>query len=214
MLNGVIEARRRDPQDDIITMLVQSEYAGDGEPLRLTDAEISGFARLILTAGSGTTWRQLGILLTALLRDPDQLELLRNDRGLLAQAIDEALRWEPTDPVFRRLVTRDVTLDGVDLPAGSILEMNLGAANRDPRRWPDPDRYDLLRERKANVGFAGGPHVCLGRHVATAEMTVAMNAVLDRLPGLAFDPTAAEPRIVGLEHRGPTPIHVTFDSAA
>ncbi len=210
LLADVIADRRRHPQDDVITMLVESEVEENGERHLLSDEEVLGFARLILTAGSGTTWRQLGILLVALLRDPATLDAVRDDRSLLRGAIEEAVRWEPTDPIFRRLVTRDVTLCGVDLPAGAVLEMNLGAANRDPQRWDDPDRFDVRRPPRANLGFAGGPHICLGMHVARAEMVVAMNAVLDRLPNLGFDPAAPSARIIGLEHRGPNGVPVVF----
>ncbi|MFI5047061.1 MAG: cytochrome P450 [Acidimicrobiia bacterium] len=210
MLRRVIEDRRAVPQDDVITMLVESELEEDGTRHLLTDDEIFGFARLILTAGSGTTWRQLGILLLELLNDPESLDAVRDDRTLLRRAVDEAVRLEPTDPIFRRLVTRDVTLAGVDIPAGAVIEMNLGAANRDPARWDDPERFDVRREPKPHLGFAGGPHVCLGMHVARAEMLVAMNAVLDRLPNIRFDPEAPPPRIIGLEHRGPNRIPVVF----
>jgi cytochrome P450 len=215
MLRRVIEDRREHPQDDVITMLVETEIEDGGERHLLTDDEIFGFSRLILTAGSGTTWRQLGILLLALLKDPALLDAVRADRELLRRAIDEVVRWEPTDPIFRRLTTDDVTLCGVEIPAGAIVEMNLGAANHDPERWPDhPERFDPTREPKPNLGFAGGPHVCLGMHVARAEMWVAMNAVLDRLPDLRLDPQAPNTRIIGLEHRGPNGIPVLFGEVA
>ena len=214
MLHRVIEARRAEPQDDVITMLVESELEEDGERHLLTDDEIYGFARLILTAGSGTTWRQLGILLVALLHDPPLLDAVRDDRELLRRAIDEVMRWEPTDPIFRRLVTEDVELCGVAIPAGAVVEMALGAANRDPDRWDEPERFDPYRVPKPNLGFAGGPHVCLGMHVARAEMFVAMNAVLDRLPNVRIDPEAPPVRIIGLEHRGPNGIPVVFGETA
>lgn len=210
MLKRVIEDRRANPQDDVITTLVQTEIEEDGERHLLTDEEIYGFSRLILTAGSGTTWRQLGILLIGLLKDPSLLDEVREDRELLRRAIDEAVRWEATDPIFRRLVTQDVELCGVDIPAGAVVEMVLGAANRDPARWDDPDRFDPHRPAKVNVGFAGGPHICLGMHVARAEMWVAMNAVLDRLPNLRLDPDVPNARIIGLEHRGPNAVPVVF----
>jgi len=210
MLRRVIEERRREPRDDLITLLVETELDDHGERHLLTDDEIYGFARLILTAGSGTTWRQLGILLVGLLHRPQLLDAVRDDRELLRRAIDEAVRWEATDPIFRRLVTEDVTLCGVDIPAGAIVEMNLGAANHDPTRWERPDEFDPRRPPRPNVGFAGGPHVCLGMHVARAEMWVAMNAVLDRLPNLRIDPEAPPVRIIGLEHRGPNGIPVVF----
>ena len=120
------------------------------------------------------------------------------------------MRWEPTDPIFRRLVTEDVTLCGVEIPAGAVIEMNLGAANHDPARWESPEVFDPYREVRPNVGFAGGPHICLGMHVARAEMWVAMNAVLNRLPHLRLDPEVPNVRIVGLEHRGPNGIPVLF----
>jgi cytochrome P450 len=210
MLRRVIEDRRAQPQDDLITLLVETELDEGGERHLLTDEEIYGFARLILTAGSGTTWRQLGILLVGLLQRPHLLDAVRDDRDLLRRAIDEAVRWEATDPIFRRLVTEDVTLCGVDIPVGAIVEMNLGAGNHDPSRWEQPEQFDPYRAPKPNLGFAGGPHVCLGMHVARAEMWVAMNAVLDRLPNLRIDPDAPEVRIIGLEHRGPNGIPVVF----
>lgn len=211
MLRRVIESRRVDPQDDVISELVRSELDEGQVRQRLSDDEIFGFARLILMAGSGTTWRQLGILLVALLREPELLEEIRSHRELIGRAIDEAVRWEPTDPIFRRRALKDVELCGVTIPAGAIVEMNLGAANRDPERWEQPERFDPSRAVKPHLGFAGGPHVCLGMHVARAEMAVALEAVLDRLPGLRFDPDAAEVRIIGLEHRGPNRIPVVFD---
>jgi cytochrome P450 len=215
MINGilhrVIRERRENPQDDVITVLAQSEITENGEKHLLTDQDISAFSRLILTAGSGTTWRQLGILLVTLLKDPALLEAVREDRVLLNNAIDEIVRWDSTDPIFRRLTSRDVELCGVQIPAGSVVEMVLGAANRDPARWDDPERFDPHRAAKPNLGFAGGPHVCLGMHVARAEMRVAMNAVLDRLPNLRFDPSVPEPRVIGLEHRGPNGVPVVFD---
>ena len=195
-------------------MLVESEIDEDGVRNLLTDEEILGFSRLIVVAGSGTTWRQLGILLTALLREPALLDALREDRSLVRRAVEEVMRWDCTVPIFRRLTTRDVDLCGTMIPAGSVVELNLGAANRDPERWDDPDRFDPARPPKVNLGFAGGPHVCLGMHVARAEMQVALDAVLDRLPNVRFDDAAPPTRIVGLEHRGPTRLDVVFDPVA
>ncbi len=210
MLKRVIEERRAEPRDDVITMLVQSEIEEDGRRHFLTNDEIYGFARLILTAGSGTTWRQLGILLVALLRQPALLDAVRRERETLRGAIEEVLRWEPTATIIRRLVVRDVELCGVKIPSGSVIELNMGAANRDPTRWQDPDRFDPYRNVEPNLAFISGPHVCLGMHVARAEMTVAMNAVLDRLPKLRFDADAPEARVIGLEHRGVNGVPVVF----
>jgi len=213
VLQRVIEERRADPQDDLITTLVETEIDEDGQRHLLSDEEIHGFARLILTAGSGTTWRQLGILLVALLQQPALLDAVRDDRELMRRAVDEALRWDSTAAIIRRLVTRDVELCGVAIPAGAVLELNLCAADRDPARWDDPDRFDPYRPAKPHLAFISGPHVCLGMHVARAEMIVAMDAVLDRLPNLRFDPEAPHAKIIGLEHRGPNGVPVLFGPA-
>jgi cytochrome P450 len=212
-LKATIEDRRAHPRDDLITVLVQSELTEDGRRHLLTDDDILAFSRLLLTAGSGTTWRQMGIVFAALLSDQGALDAVRRDRSLVPAAVEEAVRWEPIDPILRRLVIRDTTLGGLDLPAGCVLELNLGSANRDPARWTDPDRFDIGRPARSHLGFATGPHVCLGMHLARAEMTVALNAALDRLPGLRLDGAHTAPRIVGLEHRGPTRIHVSFSPA-
>ncbi|MFG1921960.1 cytochrome P450 [Cryptosporangium sp. NPDC048952] len=207
----IVAARRRAPKDDLISILVQAEMTDDdGVVHRLSDAEINSFAFLLLAAGSGTTWKQLGSTLTALLQRPDVLEQVRNDRKLLRPAIEESLRWMATDPMFSRYVTRDVDFHGVTLPAGSVLHLCIGAANRDPARWPDPDTYDIHRRLRASFAFGGGAHVCLGMHVARAEMTVGLNALLDRLPGLRLDPDAEPPRFIGMYERGATEIPVVF----
>ena len=200
------------PADDMMSVFTDGKLVdADGVTRPLTEDEILGYCRLLLAAGTGTTWRQLGITLFALLSNPDQLDAVQRDRTLLRAAIEESVRWEVTDPTFHRLVTRDVELGGVTVPEGAVLEMCLSAANRDPSRWDDPDVYDLRRPMLPHSGFAGGPHVCLGLHVARAELTVAVSGVLDRLANLRIDATAGEPvRIVGQEHRGVNALPVVF----
>ncbi|MEU6644395.1 cytochrome P450 [Saccharomonospora sp. NPDC046836] len=207
----VIAERRAKPGDDLITKLVQATMRGsDGRARGLTDEDVLAYARLLLTAGSGTTWRQLGITLWALLNHPDQLEAVRRDRKLVRLAVEESLRWEVTDPTFFRRVLADTTLGGVDIPAGARVSLCLSAANHDPKRWPDPDRFDIFRKLRPHLSFAGGPHVCLGMHVARAEMSVALNAILDRLPNLRWDPEASRPVLMGLHMRGPNELPVVF----
>ena len=209
----IIAARREQPQDDLISVLVEAEVRDeDGQTHRLTDAEINSFTMLLLTAGSGTTWKQMGITLAALLQRPDVLAAVRADRALLRNAVEESLRWQPTDPMFSRWVTEDTELEGVTLPKGGVVHLCVGAANRDPARWDDPDTYDITRSPKPSFGFGGGPHVCLGMHVARAEMVTGINAVLDRLPNVRLDPDQEPPRFIGLYERGANEIHVTFDS--
>jgi cytochrome P450 len=211
ILGPVVRARREAPADDLISVLVGAEISDeDGMVHRLSDAEIYSFAALLLAAGSGTTWKQMGILLSALLRRPDLLSAVAEDRSLVRRAVEESVRWTPTDPMFSRFVTADTTFCGVELPAGAVLHLCLGAANRDPERWSDPDIYDPRRPPKPNVGFGGGPHVCLGMHVARAEMQVALNALFDRLPSLRLDPDAEPPRIIGMYERGATELPVVW----
>lgn len=215
ILEPIVAARRADPQDDLISVLVEAELEEeDGTVHTLSDPEIYSFAILLLGAGSGTTWKQMGITLTALLRQPETLERVRSDRTMLKAAIEESLRWEPTDPMFSRWVTEDTTLGGVNMPKGSVVHLCLGAANRDPARWQRPDVYDIDRPPKPSQGFGAGPHICLGMHVARAEMLTGIGALLDRLPGLRLDPDAPAPEIIGLYERGATEINVVWDGAA
>ncbi len=207
----IVAARRRDPQDDLISVLAQAEIRDEnGERHILTDEEILGFAFLLLTAGSGSTWKQMGITLLALLTHPAWLEAVRADRALLRPAIDEAIRWTPTDPMFSRFARVGTTLGGVAIPAGSVVHLCFGAANRDPARWERPDEFDPARPAGAHLGFGGGPHICLGIHVARAEIQTAVSALLDRLPGLRLDPRAETPRIIGMYERGPSAVPVVW----
>jgi cytochrome P450 len=208
----IVAARRERPEDDLISVLVAAEITDEGGTThRLTDAEIYSFSLLLLAAGSGTTWKQMGITLAALLQRPELLDAVRADRTLLRAVIEESTRWAPTDPMFSRWVTRDVEFFGVELPKGSVLHICLGAANRDPERWERPDEFDPYRPAKPTLAFGGGPHVCLGQHVARAEMTVAINALLDRLPNLRLDTDAPTPKFIGFYERGATAIPVRFD---
>jgi cytochrome P450 len=113
--------------------------------------------------------------------------------------------------MFSRWVTEDIDFFGCALPKGSVLHICLGAANRDPYRWERPDEFDPFRPAKPTLAFGGGPHTCLGQHVARAEMTVAINALLDGLPNLRLDPDADPPRLIGFYERGATAIPVRFD---
>jgi len=211
ILMPVVAARREHPADDLISVLVDAEYTDDdGVSHRLSDPEIYSFAFLILAAGSGTTWKQMGITLAALLERPDVLAAVRDDRQLVRAAIEESLRWMPTDPMFSRHVARELEFHGVEIPQGSVLHLCLGAANRDPARWERPDEYDITRRPKPALAFGNGPHVCLGMHVARAEMSVGINALLDRLPNLRLDPDAEPPRYIGMYERGATAIPVVF----
>jgi cytochrome P450 len=203
---GVIVQRRADPRGDVISVLVQAELDGH----QLTDEEIIAFLRLLLPAGAETTYRSSSNLMYGLLTNPDQLARLGEDRSLMGAAIEEGLRWEPPLTGIGRTASRDVELDGVTIPAGSPISVCLGAANRDPARWDDPDRFDLFRDPKQHLAFAFGPHMCLGMHLARMETTVAINAVLDRLPDVRLDQEASDSPITGLMFRAPNSLPVRF----
>ena len=205
-LAEILADRRRNPQDDLISTLAESEIDG----ARLTDDEIFAFLLLILPAGVETTYRASGNLLVALLTEPPLLDALRADRDLLRGAFEEALRWEPPITTVVRRAVRDCELGGVAIPAGTNVSVSVSAANRDPTRYPDPDRFDPTRRNIAHLTFGGGPHLCLGMHLARMEGTVAIDALLDRLPDLRLDPSAPAPNVVGVAFRSPASLPVEF----
>jgi len=214
ILAPIVAARRRQPEDDLISVLAQAEVVDEsGRRHVLSDAEIQSFAFILLAAGSGTTWKQMGITLLALLTHPKWLDAARADRALLRPVIEESLRWMPTDPMFSRFARRDARLGGHVIPRGSVVHLCLGAANRDPARWERPDEFDPSRPLKGHLGFGTGPHVCLGMHVARAEIQTAIGALLERLPNLRLDPAAERPRIIGMYERGPTAVPVAWEAA-
>jgi cytochrome P450 len=211
LIAPIVAARRGEPGDDLISILTEASIEDDaGERHRLSDGEIYSFAVLLLAAGSGTTWRQMGTALAALLQHPDSLDAVRADPVLLRAAVDESVRWAPTNPMFSRFVTEDLDFHGADLPAGAVLHLGLGAGSRDPDRWDRPDEFDVHRPTKPSLGFGGGPHVCVGMHLARAEMVAGIGALLERLPNLRLDPDAPPPKIIGMYHRGPTALPVRF----
>ncbi len=206
----IVKARRAEPGDDLISVLVQAELTDDAGTHVLTDEEVLGFAFLLLAAGSGTTWKQMGITMAALLTHPEWIERIRQDPTVLRPVIEESVRWMPTDPMFSRFVRSDTTLAGVDMPAGSAIHASFASANRDPKRWERPDEFDPGRPMQTHLGFGGGPHICLGMHVARAEMTLAIGAAIERLPNLRIDPDAEPPKITGVYERGPKSVHTVW----
>jgi len=204
-LRPIVEARRREPCGDLMSVLTHAEVDGH----RLSDDEIFGFLRLLLPAGSDTTYRLIGSMLYALLRDPAALAAVRADRTKIAWAIDETLRWDAPVQFAAREATADTSIAGVEIPAGSHVLTALGSANRDASHYADADRFDLERRPDDHVAFGFGRHFCLGSHLARLEATTAMNALLDRLPNLRLAPDA-ESRIVGLAFRSPNQLPVVF----
>ena len=196
----ILADRRREPKDDMVTVLADSDIDG----VKMSDEQIYGFMRNLLPAGAETTSRSTAStasLALGLLTHPDQLEAVRADRGLLPQAIEEGIRWETPLLNFMREATRDVEFHGVHIPEGSTIAMNLGSANHDENRWDHPEIFDIFRDRKPHIGFGHGAHVCLGMHLARLESTLIFNTLFDRLPGLRLDPDASPPYVSGTNMR-------------
>ena len=209
-LEPIVENRRRNPTGDLISELVAAEI--DGE--RLTDEKIYGFLRLLLPAGAETTFRVLGNCLYALLTHEDEMQRVVADRALVADVIEETLRWETSVTMVSRIAATDAEVAGCPIPAGSPVNVVTGSANHDERRWDDASDWRLGRPPTPHLAFGTGPHQCLGMHLARLELRVALNAILDRLPNLRLDPDAPRPVIQGLAFRGPDALAVCFDPAA
>lgn len=209
-LRELIAENTRNPGDNLITGLIASEIVDeeDGFKRRLTEDEIFGYCKLAIFAGGGTTWRQLGITIDALMNHRRFWDACRDDRSLVELAVEESLRWRCTDPMMPRLCMEDTEVEGVPVPAGTRVFLCFGAANHDPAVFPDPGTYDIFRKKQANMGFGYGPHRCLGIEVARQEMIVAINGLLDRFPNMALDPDRPKPEYRGLEHRGMTAVPV------
>ena len=206
-LRPILEHRREAAEDDLISVLAHAELDGQ----RLDDDEIFAFLRLLLPAGAETTYRSSSNLLFGLLSHPDQLDALRRDRKLMDRAIDEGLRWEPPLTGIMRLCTKDTEVCGVAIPAGAVIQVNMGSANHDETRYERPDEFDLHRPPQQHMAFAFGPHRCLGMHLARMETRVVVSAVLDRLQNVRLDPEADDVHITGVGFRAPRELPVVFD---
>ncbi len=204
---GILADRRSRPRDDMVTVLAGADIDG----VRMSDEQIYGFMRNLLPAGAETTSRSTASLAFGLLTHPDQLAVVTADRTLMPQAIEEGIRWETPLLNFMRETTCDIEFHGMRIPAGSTMAVNLGSANHDEARWPDPERFDIFRDRKPHIGFGHGAHVCLGMHLARLESTMIFNTLLDRLPGLRLDPDAPLPYVSGTYFRSPQHLRVVWD---
>jgi len=173
-------ARPGDPEVDVLTRLIQGE--SDGE--RLTETELLHNCIFMLNAGHETTTNLIGNGVDALLRHRGELERLAADPALITTAVEELLRFESPLQLNNRVTTAGITIGGRSFPAGTFITLGVGAANRDPAQFPDPDRLDVGRKPNRHVAFGHGDHACAGMNVARLEARIAINGLLARFPGI------------------------------
>jgi cytochrome P450 len=185
----LIQQRRAEPQDDMISGLIEAEIIEDGEARRLDDIEITGFCTMLGGAGAETVTKLVGNAVVVFADNPDQWQSLRENRDKIPAAFEELLRYEGPSQYQIRTTTRDVTLHGTTIPANQVVMLINGAASRDERFFPDADRFDIDRERKVgyNLNFGYGIHSCLGAALARMEGRMALDTLLDLIPRYDID---------------------------
>lgn len=183
-LAEVVEQRRHTPGNDILSQMIHAQEGG-----RMSVDELVSNAMLVLSAGHLTTTDQLSNGVHELLSHPEQLRMLRESPELMKSAVEEMLRFCPPLLFTQRVVAETFVLHGRTLRKGDMVFLGLASANRDPRAFPDPDRFDITRDntRQKHMTFAFGPHHCLGAGLARRELEVAFEVLLERLPGLRLD---------------------------
>jgi cytochrome P450 len=207
-LTAVILERRANPREhDFMSIISTAEI--DGE--RLPDDVVISFFRQLMNAGGDTSYNGFSTVLCALLNHPDQFEQVKQDRRLVAAAIEEGLRWNCPVPMIARTPHQELEMAGVVIRPGDHMSVMLAAANRDEAAFDRPDEFDISRASRAHAAFGYGPHICIGQHLARLEMANALNALLDRLPKLRADDRYPAPEVTGFSLRGPQKLHVRFD---
>lgn len=176
---------REQPQNNLLSLMLQVREGSD----RLSAEELFANANLMLTAGHETTTNLIGNGMLALLRHPDELAKLRANPGLVPAAVEEMLRYDPPVQFLHRVVKEEVRLHDKVLQPGQFVYLMLGAANRDPARFPDPDRFDISRPHNHHLAFGQGPHYCLGAPLARLEAQIAFATLLRRYPSLELGTT-------------------------
>ncbi|MFN6554032.1 cytochrome P450 [Mycolicibacterium septicum] len=189
MYYEIIQQRRADPQDDMISDLIRVELDRDGEMSKLDDVEIAGFASMLGGAGAETVTKLVGNAVVTFAEHPEQWETLRAERSKIPAAVEELLRWEAPAQYLVRYSMRDIELHGSTIPAGNPVLLCVGSANRDERAFTDADAFDIDRDRSEaqNVGLGYGVHSCLGAALARMESVIAIDKLLDFMPRFEVD---------------------------
>lgn len=205
-LGALLAERRSEPKGDLLTRLLQAEV--DGE--RLSQEDILGFFQGLLLAATETTTNLINNAILCFIENPGQLEKLRALPGLLPSAIEEALRHRSPLQWMFRVTRQDVELHGCRIPAGKVILAIIGAANRDPRQFPEPDRFDITRDPNPHIAFGHGVHFCLGAALARMEARVALDYLLRNLEQIELAGSKSwEPR-KGLHVHGPVKLPLKF----
>jgi cytochrome P450 len=188
MYYNIIQERRADPQDDMISDLIAVEVERDGAATKLDDIEIAAFASMLGGAGAETVTKLVGNAVVTFADHPDQWQMLLDDRSRIPAAVEELLRWEAPAQYLVRYSMNDVELHGTTIPAGNPVLLCLGSANRDERAFADADTFDINRDRgqAQNLGLGYGTHSCLGAALARMESTLALDKLLDHMPRYAL----------------------------
>ena len=189
-LQRVLTDRRREPQEDLISILVQAQDAGalDADEDSLDDDELLMFLTLLLVAGNETTRNAISGGMVALHDHPEQYDKLKNDPSLVPLAVEEILRWVSPVIAFYRTATSPTELAGQSIDVGERVLMIYPSANRDEERFPEADRFKVDREPNAHVAFGIGSHFCLGANLARLELRIMLEELLACLPDLALAP--------------------------
>ncbi len=183
MFADYIEWRAEHPSDDLMTQLLNAEFEDEhGETRTLTRQEVLTYTAVLAGAGNETTGRLIGWLAKVLAEHPDQRRQVAEDRSLVSRVIDETLRFEPTGHAVARCTTRDLEYYDTTIPAGSAVLLNVASANRDPRRYTNPDVFDIHRPDITHLTFGFGLHFCLGASLARLQGRVALEEMLNRWP--------------------------------
>lgn len=183
-IRRLVRERRAQPNDDLLSALIQAESAGD----KLSEDEVLAMAFLLLVAGYETTVNLIGNGTLALLQHPEQLTRLRSDPALISSAVEELLRYSnPIATTIDRYASEDLTIAGATIPRGALVFLALASANRDEHQFVDPDVLDITREPNKHVSFGWGAHYCIGAPLARLEGQIAINTLLDRCPNLRLD---------------------------
>src|SRR5258705_1823575 len=202
---GLIAERRASPRGDLLSALIAAEEAGD----KLNEEELLATCILLLVAGHETTVNLIGNGTLALLRHPGELRRLRDSPGLIGSAVEELLRYDGPVQRTARIPSEDITIGTQTIPKGEMVMPFLGAANRDPAQFPDPDRLDITRADNRHIAFGMGIHFCLGAPLARMEGQIAINTLLRRMPKLALATQQPEHR-KSLTLRGLVSLPVAF----